>query len=433
MQGLIRIAAVLAAMFSFPALAQQELGAPQIRGIQTLLAHAEVYDGLVDGSWGERTASAAADLLGLETASAEDAGTLLADWAALQAELGWDIRTAEDEAVALGLPWETVSLEPVEGGATRYLDPTGLDALVWRSDAAGMEEAHGRVADALVTGELYTLRTGERQVTSAEIEDARIAYLRSEPLDDGWINVRVLAPMARKPVFNAVVASIFVGQTPQIATGPQPFPATDTAPGEAQPVLVQAEEPRPLAAGTGFYVNNTDLLTAFALVDQCARIEIGDGAVAEVLHLDGAGAVAVLTAPGERSTTWLALSDAALPEPGNRTRVIGYQDGGGLSASTAERGAEVEPQNGTIAVRVPVFAGMDGAPALDAGDAVAGLAATGAGARDGTLVGAGALASVLDTARIAYDMQPSEPGEGAGARLTASTANAIVPVRCLGG
>ncbi|QPH52325.1 trypsin-like peptidase domain-containing protein [Pontivivens ytuae] len=427
MLALIRIAAVLAAVFPLPALAQEELVPAQIRGIQTLLAHAEVYDGLVDGSWGERTAAAAAQLLDQESVSAEQATGLLADWAALQAELGWDIRPSEDEAVALGLPWESVTLEPVEGGATRYLDPTGLDTLVWRSDAAGMQEAHGRIEEALATGDLYTLRTGARQVTSAEIEDARIAYLRSEPLEEGWINIRVLAPTERRPLFNATVASIFVGQIPEISTG---TPASDTA--EAEPVLVQAERVQQ-AAGTGFYVNNTDILTAFALVDQCPRVEIRDGIAAEVLHLDGAGEVAVITAPGERSTTWLALSDAALPDPGDRARVIGYQDGGGLSASTAERGAGAEPQNGTVAVRVPVFAGMDGAPALDAGDAVAGLATSGTGARDGVVIGAGALAAVLDTARIAYDLQPSEPGEGAGARLTASTANAIVPVRCVGG
>ena len=79
-------------------------------------------------------------------------------------------------------------------------------------------------------------------------------------------------------------------------------------------------------AGTGFFVNDTTLVTAGAVLDRCARLALRDGSALDMIAGDGAAGLAVLTL-GRGTGTWLPVDPKARPGAGQPVIVVGYPDG----------------------------------------------------------------------------------------------------------
>jgi S1-C subfamily serine protease len=159
---------------------------------------------------------------------------------------------------------------------------------------------------------------------------------------------------------------------PPVAPAPAPPPVVAAAPepktGEAVPTS---------AVGTAFFVNNTDLVTAKHVVEDCESISFTDGTKLELLSQHPTLDVAVLVSP-RRSRDWIPVHLTGEAKLGQRINALGYPyfgttgttlntTGGNVSAL---RGLDDDPRQ--ITISAPVQPGNSGGPLL---------------AQDGTVIG----------------------------------------------
>ena len=132
------------------------------------------------------------------------------------------------------------------------------------------------------------------------------------------------------------------------------------------------------SSGTGFFVNNTDLVTAAHVIQGCTRLTLDNGTPLSLVASNGELDLAVLTASA-RSAAYLSLSATVNPKLGEQVTALGYPYLGSLSQGLTVTGGNVSAMQGIdgsrneVMISAPVQPGNSGGPLLNASGAVIGV------------------------------------------------------------
>jgi S1-C subfamily serine protease len=375
------------------------LSVEEKRLLQVGLTAGGHYEGLIDGAWGPRSQAAIEAYVRANDLEDEDGlvhgyhmAALAGQAMAFVAEHGLAYRGGGRAGHLLLAPAGAFVDDPSTGIPDLVL-PTGGIEIRTLSSQAELAVAVHRALEAEIAAwqEPYLVRRESRWVT-ARGAGGPLVYVRTDysPVADSFFTTIVSEePGAEPALYKVVVGSIADGRAASLASPggllertvaalqlAMAAPAEPPVAPSAIPPSETEAVPAP-SAGTGFYVNNNDLVTAGHVVDGCAAVEFTDGTplalVARHPRLD----LALLSAP-VRSRAWIAIGEAAEAKLGQRVAALGYpyfgQFGTALNMTAGNVSALVgiadDPDSLTISA--PVQPGNSGGPLL---------------ASDGTLLG----------------------------------------------
>lgn len=374
------------------------------RIVQAALALSGDYVGLLDGLWGQGSQSA------LERYSGRTAGTgkpLFRHIKPLLEALAAEIDTND---------WQTVYFESTD---TSYAHPLGLlaqspDRSVIRHDAyvgrltlfvnfealAGTLAVHQYFMDeAAREPDPYQHVAAGRLITSVTLRDGLLAYVRSDNVDGGYITLAIIAGEEHRGRLALMAASMQRGRAPDLALPTSGVVAhllrgQEAGGNSSQSSALDLPDPEdrnpfggksapvrqesPSGNGTGFYVNNTDIVTARHVIEGCRRVTLADGTPLTVIAADEALDLAVLASP-LRSPFWLELSGDIRARLGESVIAIGYPYLGrlnqGLTATTGNVSAlqGIDGGSNRIMISAPVQPGNSGGPLLNGRGSVIGV------------------------------------------------------------
>lgn len=408
------------------------------RLLQIGLAAQGVYAGLIDGRWGpasqaafERYAVAAEMAAPGDKVLNLHMATLGVEAFAFVSEHDLSWRGGEPFGHRLLAPPGPFLPDP-DRPREQVLEANGLTLRLLVSDAVEAGALHAGV-EAMGPVD-YQLRRDRRFVTATQGSQGRI-YLRSDWSDLAGAALTTIVteePWAPAGLYEAVVGSLSLARgaespasdgllmamvsaavdlagaeegapadPPSLAAAPPPLdpapsdpapvapPPVTSPPGSPPPVAPAAAPGAPRGTGTAFFVNNTDLLTAAHVVDDCAGLARVDGAPLDLVAVHPDLDLALLSSRA-RSRSWIALGGPAAL--GQRVFALGYpffgRYGTGLNMTAGNvsvmAGLADDPDGLTITA--PVQPGNSGGPLLG---------------RDGRLVGV--VVARLDHLKVAED------------------------------
>lgn len=344
--------ALLSVVLAAAALAQvdpADLSREERRSVQAALARAGHYDGLIDGAFGARSASA----LGAWRAAGGDGSIarLMRDFDRSWRDEGW-------------------AGSPVRGLAQHFVAPFGLmrpvqDATadhawmatdgrilvsVHREAPAAMKARHDTVAYLARPGsETYRLRRETLWITAVDSgtgPSARRHYLRSQRVGGTFETLMLRADAADPGIMMLMAGSITAGpvQPPAVPAGGRLAALVGAG------LAAGAPDRRPVARLiTAVGVNATDAVTAAAVLDGCFALAGPDGRPVRIVARDGGSGLALLRFAGNGGGAFVAVSSAGVPPPGTPLRLGGLQPGG-MALDLAAR---------VVAARAGVFVAGD--------------------------------------------------------------------------
>jgi serine protease Do len=285
------------------------------RLLQTGLAFAKVYNGLIDGAWGSGSQRA------LERFTAENGGSAafvtnadamlaaLKAYGALEDE-GWERQYDSDLDMSFLIPTKAL----VEGGRSDVffnMEVRGrsIGYSLTVQDAGGTVRLHQFTEGSSVV-EAYTVRRPKVWITSGRTSDGRSLYTRSDYRRGAWSTIMLSGEDRDAGAFAAITGSIAPGYAPAIGISPGVLTdGIETLAGlmdEGKPsARATAEEPAPAVAaspavgyGTGFIVTDAgEVLTNRHVIADCRSLSI-DRKPAVVLAEDQTFDLALLKAEG---------------------------------------------------------------------------------------------------------------------------------------
>lgn len=292
----------------------RRLSEQEKRLLQTGLAFAGVYNGMIDGAWGSGSQRA----LERFTLSQGGGGTVTnadAVLAALKAygaleEDGWERQYDSDLDMSFLVPTGAL----VEGGRSDVffnMEVRGLSVgySLTVQDAGGTVRLHQFTEESSVV-EAYMLRRPQVWITSGRTAEGRTLYTRSDYRRGAWSTIMLSGEDRDAGAFAAITGSIAPGYAPAIGISPGVLSdgietlAALLEDGEPS-ARATAEEPAPATAvspavgyGTGFVVTETgEVLTNRHVIANCRSLSI-DGNPAVVLAEDQTFDLALLKAEG---------------------------------------------------------------------------------------------------------------------------------------
>ncbi len=375
----------------------QGLTRTENRMLQTTLAFAGFYNGLLDGDWGRRSQTALADYTRNRTGSGyprnSDAADAIIEILSEWSDSGWEQQHWDVLSLSFLVPDKTLA----KTGTTKLFvnfnhDTSSLSYSLGVSTVQDMRGIHSYVeSQDQYRPEAYTLRKTGSWITSAKLIDGRTLYARSEFFDGIWSNILLSARPQDSGKLMAVAASSTRGKSPAIylpegsflsglvnqrlemlfASAP-PAPQT-AAPIAAPPPATQSAA----SSGTGFYVTAAGhVLTNAHVVEDCTRITFND-APAQLIDSSEVFDLALLqtTAPSQDAVASFATSPARL---NSDVTVVGFPLSALLGGVNVTRGA-VSSLKGVagdatrLQITAPVQAGNSGGPVLAANGLVVGV------------------------------------------------------------
>lgn len=382
------------------------------RLIQIGLAASGHYVGVIDGAWGRRSQEALeAYGRSIDSDWADEAlfwhAIALTEWTQeILAAADLSYRSFPAYGLQMIAPSGRLMIDPEDRRIARLQGP-GLTIVLSRQDgylARGLHEA--MVREHAISTAPYTLRRGERLVTSVETNRQRY-YARSERTGPGdlWSSAFVNHEKGvLDPLFSIVVASIAPGsgaragitpgspfalsyrelskavartreQEQQAAARPAQPPPTHSGPGR-KPAAPDAK--RMVGTGTAFYVNNIDLVTAAHVVDECSTVSFLDGTPIRIVAIHPRLDLALLTSD-RRSRAWLSVDRTGEGRLGQRVYALGYPYFGITTTSLNVTAGNVSATRGLadsqseITISAPVQPGNSGGPLLDSRGSIIGI------------------------------------------------------------
>lgn len=343
------------------------------RLLQAALSFGGFYVGRIDGRWGARSGAA------LRRA----AGPAPAEWQVLEtlrpflvdAEIsGW--RTVNPSGTSVLLPRNVlVQNEGPDWWEVRTPDRSLIVRYIWRTPSRTsdmhrwLEEAHVGPAP------LYRADTASAFVTRGAIATAEV-YLRTIATNGAYETVLVQWDPPQAGRARVIMASLSNGWVAPLGIPEHGYfsamIAEPPAPDQATPRIADwgGDAGDVDGTGTGFYVNDTDIVTAAHVVEGCERLTLADNSAVLVLSTDAGADLAVLRA-ARRSERWLDLAVGADTTLGAPVLVLGYPYAGlfaqGISATrgnvSALRGLAGE--DFILTITAPVQPGNSGGPLMD--------------------------------------------------------------------
>jgi serine protease Do len=365
------------------------------RLLQTGLAFAGSYNGMIDGAWGpssqralERfTQAQGGDLI---VTNGDAVFAALEAYSALEAE-GWERQYYSGLDMSFLVP--TTAL--VEGGTSDdfvNMDVRGrsIGYSLTVKDAGGTVRLHQFTAETS-RGEVYTVRRSSVWITSGRRADGVSLYTRSDLRGGVWSTIMLSGSDRDAGAFAAITGSIAPGYAPAIGISPgvlsdgletlaklleEPdrpnLPASPRQPDDASAAVSPA-----VGYGTGFLVTTAgDVLTNRHVVADCRSLSI-DGQPAVVVAQDETFDLAVLRADGLAGTdpATFAQDPARL---NSDVTVAGYPLPdllGGLNITrgsvTSLKGIGGDGIN--MQISAPVQPGNSGGPVINAAGQVVGV------------------------------------------------------------
>jgi len=298
----------------------------EVRYLQAALVLESSYRGRLDGSWGRGSQAALdayAEVVGHSgPARVSDVRRLLLRFRREVQSAGWVVQSVPGRRMSHVLPGGLlVEDRQIAVGALT----SAKGDLVVRSfelDEARSQSIHTRLAGSHIGGDApVQVRRTNVWATGVETIDGTQAYLRSDRGGDGTIVARYVQSVAPMTARAALIISS-LNRGPQAGLevprgGYIDALMNDWERRQAPPPVVAPPAGGPLAVGprigTGFFVNNTDIVTSNAALDRCAQPVLRSGAPLAVVAKGGPANLAVLQSPERRSAWFIFGTSSNMP------------------------------------------------------------------------------------------------------------------------
>lgn len=365
------------------------------RLLQTGLAFAGVYNGMIDGAWGTGSQRALerftlAEGGGQVVTNADAVLAALKAYGALEEE-GWERQYNADLDMSFLVPTKAL----VKGGRSDVffnMEVRGrsIGYSLTVQDAAGTVRLHQFAEDSSVVA-AYTVRRAEVWITSGRTAEGRSLYTRSDYRRGRWSTIMLSGEDRDAGAFAAITGSIAPGYAPAIGISPgvlsQGIDTLAALMEEGDPSMRATEEkptpaPSPASSagvgyGTGFIVTEAgEVLTNRHVVADCRSLSI-DGKPAVKLAEDQTFDLALLKVEGLAGVApaTFARDPARL---NSDVTVAGYPLPDLLGGLNITRGA-VTSLKGiggdgiNMQISAPVQPGNSGGPVINASGQVVGV------------------------------------------------------------
>ena len=368
------------------------------RILQAALAFSGDYVGLLDGAWGKGSQRA------LEAYTIRTAGTdkprfqnVLPVLQAFETERltgGWAMIFFDAPNTSYAHPFN-ILVRDDSPDTIKFTAPDNSLSVVM--DFANLENSvafHSYLLqESLAYPERYQSLKPSRLITSVGLANGRIAYARSDQLDIGYVTLTIISAEKNKTRLALMAGSMQRGPGQSLELPPQgllsgmmqialaldhqtkpPAPQADPA---LQPIA-PAPSGNLAGSGTGFFINNTDIVTAEHVVKGCSRLALKDGTTLRLISSDAGLDLAVISSP-TRSNVWLELSADVNAHLGETVMALGYPYLGTLEQGLTVTGGNVsalQDINGNkdkVMISAPVQPGNSGGPLVNARGAVIGV------------------------------------------------------------
>lgn len=372
------------------------------RLLQTGLAFANVYNGLIDGAWGSGSQRA------LERFTAESGGSAAyvtnadAVLAAMQAFTAINAEGWERQYIsALDMSFLVPTAVLVDGAPSEAFVNMNVSG---RSIGYSMTIDNGGAAETYHTytagqgvGEVYSVRRPKLWITSARTADGVTLYTRSDLRAAGWSTLMISGTDRDAGALAAITGSIAPGYAPAIGISPgrlstgvevlarilaegeglesRPPPGPDKSVASAHPAPASA--PLPSGSGTGFIVTGAGhLVTNQHVIAGCDSLTV-DGHVAILQAEDTVFDLALLEVEA-LSGVEPAVFAGSPARLNSDVTVVGYPLSGLLGGLNVTRGSVTSTKGVggdgiNMQISAPVQPGNSGGPVLNASGQVVGV------------------------------------------------------------
>lgn len=367
------------------------LNAQEKRVIQAALAFSGDYVGLLDGAWGSGSQRALEKytirISNSDKPRFSDLRPLLRNFEAEWESNGWSILYSSTTNTSYAHPF---GLLHKSGSADALAFRTEDDRLNLIVDFATLNDtlAVHRYFWNKATSypEPYQSLKPERLITAVRLQNGFSAYVRSDLSDGIYVTLSIVAAPEQKTRLALMASSMQRGNGDRLTIPDGGILQSLLLPKTSASDPVGNSNNKPnyqsggelSSSGTGFFVNNTDLVTAAHVIRVCKRLSLSDGSELMVLAADANLDLAVLTAT-KRSSNWLTLSPAIVPRLGEGVTALGYPYLGSLEQGLTVTGGNVSALQGIdgnkneMMISAPVQPGNSGGPLLNSAGAVIGV------------------------------------------------------------
>jgi serine protease Do len=368
------------------------------RLVQAALAFSGDYVGLLDGDWGKGSQ------LALEIYTRRTANTrkprfdhvriALANLEAERLRNGWQTVYLEHANMSYAFPF-TLLQDTGDANNLQYGAPDGqFRVYITFDNAEPTNNVHRGFMDIALPGTTqYGSYRADRLITGVTLPAGLKAYVRSDIAGPDYLTLAIVTGPAHWTRMALMAASLQRGDAPDLTLPPGSVLAglmNPPAIGHADPPVRSnpfADQPagaaapgaaEPSGTGTGFYINNTDIVTAAHVIEGCALVQLASGAVASVISSNTELDLAVLSSP-LRTPTWLELSGEAAAVLGEPVTALGYPYLGQFGQGLTVTGGNVSALPGgtfgdsVLMISAPVQPGNSGGPLLNGDGAVIGV------------------------------------------------------------
>ena len=368
------------------------------RTLQAALAFSGDYVGLLDGAWGKGSQRAlehySLRTIGSDKPRFQDVLPILQAFEEERLLSGWEIFYSEGTNTSYAYPFKILIPDSNPDVIKFTTTDDSLSVVMDFANLAGTLSIHEYLLrESLSYPERYQSLKPSRLITAVGLPNGLTAYARSDNIDTGFVTITIIAAEEHKTRVALMAGSIQRGQglaleLPKLgllAGMIQLTVAKQNLPAKAEPQ--PTEDPTPAVpipsvalagTGTGFFINNTDIVTAAHVVSGCVRLTLKDGSPLMLIASDADHDLAVMSS-SKRSNTWLELSADVNAHLGETVTALGYPYlgtlGQGLTVTSGNVSAlqNIDGSTDTIMISAPVQPGNSGGPLVNARGAVIGV------------------------------------------------------------
>jgi serine protease Do len=406
----------------------RSLSPAENRLVQAALAFSGDYVGLLDGAWGKGSQQAL-EAYTLRTDEVDKprlshVREVLRVWEDERVQNDWQMVYLQTTDTSYAHPFGLLAENPDKDVIQFDASDDSFSLTVDFGDQDSAASIHRYVmGEALTKPEPYQNYRDDRLITSVSLAGDLLAYVRSDWVGNGYVTLSIFTTSAHQSRMALMAGSMQRGAAPDLTIpkggvlaelmGDVAVAAADPAPeknpfGRKPPVAVGEIDPNPFddetpstpftqgaqpdtpdvpdsshsdeatSTGTGFFINDSHLVTAAHVVAGCRVMELASGAVVDVIASDDDLDLAVLASP-EQSGTWLELSADAAARLGEPVTALGYPYLGQFGQGLTVTGGNVSALPGgtfgetQLMISAPVQPGNSGGPLLNGDGAVIGV------------------------------------------------------------